>query len=549
MSELIDKLRAFIKDNKAGALLVNSTSEFLVEYNLLENNSRFRVTGFSGSTGDALLTMDKLYLFVDGRYHEQADFEVDKSVVSVVKLKSGNPYLKELVKRIPKKSVLLTIPSKNSNYFEEQLKTELTVKDTEIKHLNSDIVEDITDGKKKEIHCDVFKIMPEISSKTPDEKFKDISKSLKKDETIIITSLEDVAYLTDLRSFDIPYSSSFFAKAIITKEKTIIFSDCNLPQIGVSFEIRPLIEFDKFLTSLNKKTVYLNEKAVSAKDYELIDASNIILPSEIYKLKTVKGETEIQHFKSAFNRTDKALAVVEDMINSKKIYSELDFYNALEKSFYNNGAKSLSFKPIVATGKNSSVIHYSHSSKDVLINDGDLLLIDCGAYYEGGYATDITRTFIKGKPSPKQKRIYTTVLKAFLNAYSASYSANSTWYDIDKKARKTIDKQKNAGFIFSHSTGHGVGISVHEAPPVVAQIDLSKSPIQNNTVFTIEPGIYKKNWGGVRLENTVLSRIADDKVTLESLSKFKFEDKLIDYDMLTVREKKWLKNWQENSNG
>lgn len=549
MNSLISKLRAYIKEQSAKAMLINSTNEFMVEYNSLEQNSRYLLTGFSGSTGDALLTFNKLYLFVDGRYHEQADIEIDKNIVTVVKLKQGQSYLKELAKRVPKKSNLLTLPSKNSNYFEETLSKELNVNGSYVKHMPIDAVTEFSGKKVKKCSFNIYTVPESITGESADNKFKDVSSKLKGNEVIVITSLEDVAHLTNLRAFDVQYSSSFFAKVIIEKDKALIFSDCKLPNIGANFIIKEFSEFDLYLASLIKKNILISDKSISAKDYSLINSTNKIKKSEFYKIKTVKNKAEIEHLKTAFDRTDKALSIIEKMINSDKMYSELDYYNALEKELYKNGAKSLSFKPIIAAGKNSSIIHYSNPSKTTIIKDGDFLLVDCGGYYEGGYATDITRTFIKGYPSLKQKNVYTTVLKAFLNAYLKDYSITSQWFDIDRIARKTIDKQNNPGFVFSHSTGHGVGISVHEAPPVIAPSEVSKTPITNNTVFTIEPGIYKKNYGGVRLENTVLSKKINNKIVLESLSKFKFEEKLINYDMLTIREKKWLKTWQENSNG
>lgn len=546
MNELIKRLREFIKEKNAQALLVNSTNEFLVEYNKLDNNSRYLLTGFSGSSGDVLLTLNNVYLFVDGRYHQQADLEVDKSVIKVVKLKLGHSYLKELVKRVPEHSTLLTVPSKNSYSFEKALDAALNEKSSSIIHLEQDVVPVFLDKQAKKMTGDAHIVPALISGLTADEKFEQVSSSLKEKEAILITTIEDVAYLTNLRAFDIPYCSSFFGKVVITNEKAYIFSDYNIPKIGIHYEAKAFQEFDTFLSNLKRYKIYLNEKSISAKDYYLIDSTNSLENSDFHKLKTSKNDSEIEHIKTAFSRTDRALAIIKDMIDSDKIYSELDFSNALEENFYKNGAKSLSFKPIVAAGKNSSIIHYSHSSKDVFIKDGDFLLVDCGGYYEGGYATDITRTFIKGKPSNKQKHIYTTVLKAFLNAYFHSYSVKSTWFDIDKVARNVIEKQNNAGFDFAHSTGHGVGICVHESPPYVSTSELSKNPILNNTVFTIEPGIYKKNWGGVRLENTVLSRIIGDKVSLESFSKFEFEEKLVDYNLLTKNETKWLKQWQES---
>lgn len=545
MQDLINKLRDFIKQNNADALLVNSTNEFLVEYNQLDKNSRYLLTKFSGSTGDALLTLNKLYLFVDGRYHEQADIEVDKNLVDVVKLQMSTSYLKELVSKISNNKKILLVSSKNSLSFTKALDEELKKINSEIIYISDDPVFTLlsrTDEKnsKRTIH----KVPLEISQLSPDEKFELISKTLNINESIVITSLEDVAYLTNLRSFDIPYSSTFYGKSILTKEKAYLFTDYNVGFIGENFRVKKLSEYDNLLANLKNNKIFIDEKSVSAKDYQLIDSSNTIANSDFYRFKTIKNESEINHIKTAFERADKALLVVEEMLNSDKLYSEYDICSALAKSFYDNGAMALSFKPIVASGSNSSIIHYSSPSKSKLVNDGDFLLVDCGGYYEGGYATDITRTFVKGNPSAQQKKIYTTVLKAFFNAFKKKYTKNSTWFDLDKTARGVIDKEKNEGFNFGHSTGHGVGISVHEAPPCVAPSPIAKKPITKNTVFTIEPGLYKENWGGVRLENTVYIKDISSKVEIETLSKYKFEEKLIDYEMLNKEELQWLNDWQ-----
>jgi Xaa-Pro aminopeptidase len=235
------------------------------------------------------------------------------------------------------------------------------------------------------------------------------------------------------------------------------------------------------------------------------------------------------------------------MLNSDIIYSEYDYYEALIKSLKEQGALSLSFKPIVAAGSNSSIVHYSTPSKEKMVNDGDFLLIDYGGYYEGGIATDTTRTFVKGIPTPEQKRVYTAVLKGFLDAYYNKYDKKASYYDIDKIARDTITKNLNEEYPFSHGTGHGVGISVHENPPVLSTRDVSKTKIVENTVFSIEPGVYKEGWGGIRLENTVYATAEDDKIVMNTLCHFPFEIKLVDLSLMNDYEKYYYMKWQATS--
>ena len=253
-------------------------------------------------------------------------------------------------------------------------------------------------------------------------------------------------------------------------------------------------------------------------------------------MKSVKTEAELEHYKSAFERTDKAVLAIRDYIINTDNISEFDVARKLEEEFYRFGAKSLSFNSIVAKDKNSALAHYSKSSSDEIIEDGSLVLIDCGAYYEGGLATDITRVFVKGTPSKLHKKVYTTVLKAFLNAYNTKIENNISGYDIDNSTREFFDKNGVEGFIFNHGLGHGIGINVHEAPPNLSKSEIAKTPLKENMCFTIEPGLYNAEHFGVRLENSCY--LKNGKI--ESFVHVPYEKKLIDFSMLSEQEKVWL---------
>jgi Xaa-Pro aminopeptidase len=257
--------------------------------------------------------------------------------------------------------------------------------------------------------------------------------------------------------------------------------------------------------------------------------------SNIKKLKSIKSEEELLSYKKAFEATDKALLAVRNYIETEENVSEADIECRLRYEFKKQGAKSLSFKPIVAINQNSAQAHYSKNSKEITLNDGDLVLIDCGAYFEGGLATDITRVFIKGEPFYLQKKVYTKVLKAFLNCYNS----NLCGYELNNLAHKILDNSVE-GFKFSHGLGHGIGINVHENPPMLNQSEIAKSEIMDGMCFTIEPGLYNSEFFGVRLENSCYKK--DGKT--HSFVKMGYEGKLIDYDLLTEQEKEWLKEFE-----
>ncbi len=516
MSEILSKAREFMKSEKIDFLLVNSTNEFLVEYNELNENARYLLTGFSGSTGDALLGFDKLYLFVDGRYHIQADLETNSEIVTVVKLAAGQSVLAEMSKRIPQNAVVGVCSKKNS-----QTRVEEMEKHFKIKLLADDGIE--TDGVNFGCIEDIDETVTGISSS---EKIEKIQKTLALNEAILFTNLEDVSYLYNKRDFSKPYSSKIIGKSLVSKHSDTLFTG------------EKIKDFDKYIVS---DAVYVDKNTITAYDYALLSKkSRQIKENPVQAMRTVKTEKEIEHLKDAFSKTDKTMYAIRDYIENSENISEYDIDKKLEELFYKFGAKNLSFKSIVAHNQNSALAHYSKSSKDEIIKDGSLVLIDCGAYYEGGLATDITRVFVKGKPDELQRRVYTTVLKGFLNAFNFKPDSRTTGFQIDELVRNIFAENPIEGFVFNHGLGHGIGINVHEAPPNLSCGEIAKSEIKENMCFTIEPGLYNKEHFGVRLENSCY--LKDGKIN--SFTNMCYEKKLIDFDLLSDCEKEWLAEFE-----
>lgn len=515
-NHVLTVLQEFMTEQKVDYLLVNSTNKFLVEYNTLSENSRYHLTNFTGSTGDALVTPDKVLLFVDGRYHIQADLEVDPNITTVVKLQTGQTFLEEMLKNIPPDAVLGLFSEKNP-----QSAVDLIQKQRKIKLLDKDPLDIFTSAQNSEI----VPLGKDLTGLTSEEKIAQIK--LNDDEAILLTNLEEVSYLFNLRDFSMPFSAKIKAKAVILKDKALLFEENRLDK------------FEEFIKNLDKR-IYVDKSSINAYDYGLLGSRAQEMKSSPVKLmKSIKTDAEIAHYKDAFCRTDKAVRAIRDYINSVENISEFDIACKLEEEFIKNGAKGLSFNSIVAKDKNSALAHYSKSSPDEVLKDGSLVLIDCGAYFEGGLATDITRVFVKGEPCELQKRVYTTVLRAFLHAYNTEIKDGMAGYDIDSEARVFFDENKIDGFVFNHGLGHGIGINVHEAPPNLGKGEIAKTPFQDNMCFTIEPGLYNAEHFGVRLENSCY--LKNGKIN--SFVKMPYEKKLIDYTLLTNIEKEWLEEF------
>jgi len=488
-------VRELLKQLEVDYLLVNSTNEYLVEYSSLNENARYSLTGFSGSTGDALITEDNIYLFVDGRYHIQADNEVKKGI-TVVKLGFGQIQDDEIRKLIEPSKTLGIVAKKVSQARLESFNG------YNIKLLKEDPINNFT-----ELHTSDYVVALE-------------PKIFKSEKPILITNLEEVSYLTGYRDYTVDFSSKIWAKMIVKEDDFILFTDNKA--------------CEDYLTQFDEELI-VDKNLINAYDYSLIKYP-IHKASVVKKLKSVKTDEEIEAYKKAFNKTDMAVNAIREYIETKKDISEYDIAKQLKKEFVKYGAKSLSFKSIVAINENSALAHYSKNSKNKILHEGDLVLIDCGAYYDSGLATDITRVFVKGKPSKLQKQVYTLVLKAFLNAYN---SRAMTGFGLNSKAHKILDNQV-FGFGFSHGLGHGIGINVHEAPPSLSYAKIAREKFEDNMCFTIEPGLYNPKYFGVRLENSCYRCKGRNK----SFTKMGFEGKLIDYKYLDSKEQKWLEEFE-----
>lgn len=493
---LAEQINKILQELSIDYLLVNSTNKYLVEYPELSENARYTLTGFSGSTGDALITKDKIYLFVDGRYHTQADNEANDGVI-VVKLQLGQNQDDEIRKIVNPDKTLGIVAKKVSQARLEKFSG------YKIKLLFEDPINDFT----------------EIHGNPPVKAFKGVD--FKPEYPTYISNLEEVSYLTGLRDFSKDCSSKVWAKMFVDTDGSgkIFVND---------------IDALDFLQN-HDGILIVDKTTINALDYAVIK-NPVHRESKIKLMKSIKNNEEISAYKDAFAKTDKAVKAIREYIYANDNLSEYDIAKRLREEFIKYGAKSLSFNSIVAINEHSALAHYAKNDKNTVLHDGDLVLIDCGAYYESGLATDITRVFVKGQPSTMQKRVYTKVLKAFLHCYN---SKAKTGFELDTLAHTLLDADID-DFVFSHGLGHGIGINVHEAPPALNKTEIAHTEIKNYMTFTIEPGLYNPKYFGVRLENSCYMH----RGKIQSFVKMGYEGKLIDFNALTKEEQKWLKEFE-----
>ncbi len=305
------------------------------------------------------------------------------------------------------------------------------------------------------------------------------------------------------------YLSGFTGSAgyvVLTEEKNLFITDFRYVEQAsvqcIDFEIvkhtdnRTLYDI---LNELGIKSLGFEEGDVTYSQYKdfidnLNDIELIELKGVVNKLRMIKSETEIENIRRAAEIADKAFeyicTIIKPGISEREVSLELEFF--MKK----NGASGNSFESIVASGKRSSLPH--GVATDKIIEDGDFVTLDFGCIYNG-YCSDMTRTVVIGKASPKQEEIYNIVLRAQEEALKF-IKPGMKGFEVDKIARDII-KESGYGDYFGHGLGHAVGMEVHESPRLSP---LGKEELKPNMVVTDEPGIYLPDFGGVRIEDLVV---------------------------------------------
>lgn len=538
--------------------IVNDTDEYLNEYIPIEENSRYHLTKFTGSTGTALVSKYAVFLFVDGRYHLQADNETDPQIVTVVKMGLDNNPDNTLIgklKLLSKTDNNIGLVSKKISLSQyKKLKENLPF--ASFKSYETDPILKSLELNQETQHEKVRIIPNTITGKSTEQKISEIRTHLKTLEIdgIIISELPEIAYLTNMRGNNIPFSSCFKGKVLITDSEFILFSDIACPDNNCNMHIKKEKKFDDYIKSLKNLKIGISPNITNLHIYNILGQQAKELNTNLLStMKSIKTAQEISHMKECFERTDKVVLsaikwVRQSLKNADKI-SEKDFADKVKSLFTEHGAIGLSFEVLAASGTNTAIIHYTHPSEEKFISENDLVLLDCGGYFEGGYATDITRTFLASGESAtsEQKQLYTSVMKGFLTGINNPVDKNTSGFEIDQNVRETVNKCPLEGFSFAHGTGHGIGIPVHECPPRISPADAVKTPLKSGMCFTIEPGLYKPGFGGVRIENSVRLETTADGSKIISFSRCPLDESLIEHSMLSNKEKIWLENYQKEA--
>ena len=542
----INKLRNLIKLNNIDGYIVPKNDEFFSEYAF--PNRLKTISNFSGSAGLAIILKDKNFLFVDGRYTLQS------------KIESGNNFkITEIPKLLPhdllrkyKKELFLGFDPKlfTNNSLKRSFKDSCN-----LFPINQNLI-DLIDTKKIYDHRkEPFYILDDkVVGESVNSKINKLILNLKKNkiDNIFISAPENVAWLLNLRGKDNPYSPIPNCQIILTKNKKIYFFSSKYKIVKIknqhpykNFNFSDFNEFTSLINELTGKYFSIDSSTCSVFNESIIK-SKFNCKSSVdpcYEMKAIKNQTEIKNMVKTHIYDGAALTKFIYWIkNNKKFnFTEIDAEKKLEK-FRKQNINYLypSFNTIAGSGPNSAIIHYrANKLSQRKIKKNDIFLCDSGGQYKYG-TTDVTRTLCFNKPPKRIKDIFTRVLKGHIAVANTNLNKKKTGKIIDKSARYYLNK---INLDYAHGTGHGVGffLNVHEGPQAISKYN--EVPLKPGMILSNEPGYYRENEFGIRIENLVYIKKYKNKNLFKNLTLAPIDTDLVNFKLLNKEEKNYLSKY------
>ena len=542
IKDKIKILKEKFKKYKIDGYIIPKNDEYFSEY--AKNDRLKNISNFSGSAGIAVILRKKNYLFVDGRYTIQAEQESAKNFNII-----------EIHKKLPCAII------KNVNLgFDPSLFTSKKLKSNFINNnlipINDNLIDQLFKFKEKKTKP-FYSLKKNIVGVSHQSKILKIKNFLKSNNTdyLFISAPENVAWLLNIRGYDNPNSPIPNTRLIIGRDKKffLITKKSNVKKIIKEKKINTnqvidIEDLPNLINTLKGKSFIIDNKSCSIFYENIIKSKFKILDKNdpIYKLKSIKNLYEINHTIETHKKDGLALTRFIYWIKNinKKSITEVEAQNKLEKfRKLNKDYLFPSFNTIAGSGSNGAIVHYRAKTKTTKkINKSDLLLIDSGGQYRYG-TTDVTRTICFDSQKKSIKNAYTNVLKGHIAVALTNLIKDNTGKKIDIRARKFLKKE---GMDYAHGTGHGVGffLNVHEGPQSISKYNTIK--VKEGMILSNEPGYYKKNHFGIRIENLIYVKKLKNKLFFKNFTLAPIEKDLINYKLLNKIEKDYLFKYHLN---
>ena len=564
--ERIAALRAAMKEQNIQAYIIPTTDPHLSEYPAACWKYREWISGFTGSAGTVVVTLDKAGLWTDSRYFLQAEMQLEGTGIDLYKLMlPETPSIPQfLLAELGEGDTVglngLTYSLADAQSLELALKKKGVALNTDLS-----LIDPIWKDRPAVPEAQIFEMPVELSGKSSEDKLIEINQMLHKAgaDCTVLSALDEVAWTANIRGTDVSYNPVAISYAYVSDKENVLFINPKKVPAEIAEHLKKegwvLADYGKLFDYLQRLPenirVFLDRSKTNMAIYNALPKGAEIIDgiSPANHLKSIKNETEIKGFRNAVLKDGIALTkfyfwLEKQMAAGEKV-TELSASHKLTELRSEQPLYVMdSFASISSYGPHGAVVHYSPTPEtDTELKPDNLYLLDSGAQYLDG-TTDITRTIALCEPTEQMKKDFTRALKGTIGIAKCKFPAGIRGCLIDAFARKAL---WDAGINYLHGTCHGIGhcLNVHEGPQ---SIRMEENPVilEPGMVMSDEPAMYRAGEYGIRTENMVLIRKDSETefgtfLGFETLTLCYIDTRLVIPSMLSVREHAWLNKYHQ----
>ena len=572
---IIDRLaalRALMQKKGVWACIVPGTDPHASEYMAEHWTEMSWITGFLGETGTAVITREQALLWTDSRYYLQAEAELQGTTVELMRESDIDcPSIPEWLckaKGERREARVAVNPEMYSVNGYRELKSILEEGGLEL--VSIDLISPLwTEGRPAIPTSLLYEYEEKYAGESVESKLGRVRQALteKHCEALVVSALDEIAWLLNIRGKDVDYTPCLISYVVVEMDKCTIFvSPSKLNEAARAYLNRIHVcvqDYDQvfdYLKDINVSAIMYDGGKVNEALYEAINpaANKVnISPSPVLKMQSVKNETELQGERLAMRKDAVALTRFFRWLENEALQTpqtditlaaKLGEFRAMGENYTDD-----SFCTIAGWKGNGAIVHYHATPEECAKIEGNgVLLLDSGGQYLDG-TTDITRTIWLGNPAnipAAVKRDYTLVLKGHIALACARFPKGTRGNQLDVLARQFLWSE---GMTYGHGTGHGVGhfMGCHEGPQNI-RTDNNPTPLQVGNICSDEPGIYRANEYGIRIENLIAVRESNNLDThttgetfyeFETLTLCPYDTNMMDFSRMSTEEIQWINNY------
>lgn len=558
----LENLRALMQQNNVDAVVIPGTDPHQSEYPSDHWKFRDYISGFTGSSGTAVVTLDKAALWTDSRYFLQAAEQLQDSGFDLVKEGiEGEPDIHQWLAQNLEEDAVIAINGRLFSLLEAN-RLEVFCGENGFMLVTDFYPEDrVWPDRPALPSAPAFVHDVEYAGEDVDSKMQRVMQAVKAAgaDSLLVTALDEIAWLFNLRGSDVEFTPVVIAFAYISLHDRVLFIDEDKITKEVKqhlkdcdVKVKDYDDVEKFLEHRKEREVIiLDPNRVSDTLGQALLCQKTYMPSPVIAIKAVKNDVQIEGFRHAMERDGAALVRLMMWLEQTAPTGTINEIDVWTRGKQERAKSDLyrgdSFAMICGYREHGAIVHYQASEESASTLQGEgLLLIDSGAQYLDG-TTDITRTVTLGNPTANEIHDYTLVLKGHLALARAQFPVGTRGVQLDALARMPLWSE---GLGYLHGTGHGVGhfLGCHEGPHSI-RLDLNPNPLRPGVITSDEPGIYRAGEYGIRTENLLLcvegpkTEQFGNFLRFETLTLFPYDNRLIDVTMLSPEELKQVNDY------